>query len=46
MDEGTFHVIARKQVVEEVMDNREEIDLSTALVKTQHMKLVIYTKKM
>lgn len=33
MDEGTFHVIARKQVVEEVMDNREEIDLSTALVK-------------
>ncbi|MCS4486283.1 transcription termination factor NusA [Staphylococcus americanisciuri] len=33
LDSGTFHVIARKEVVEEVFDNREEIDLSTALVK-------------
>ncbi len=33
MDKGTFHVIARKEVVEESMDDREEIDLSTALVK-------------
>ena len=33
MDEGTFKVIARKEVVEEVFDDREEVDLSTALVK-------------
>ena len=34
MDEGTFKVIARKEVVEEVVfDDREEVDLSTALVK-------------
>ncbi|AVQ32881.1 transcription termination/antitermination protein NusA [Staphylococcus muscae] len=33
LDSGTFHVIARKEVVEEVFDDREEIDLSTALVK-------------
>ena len=32
MDEGSFRVIARKEVVEEVFDDREE-DLSTALVK-------------
>ena len=30
MDEGT---IARKEVVEEVFDDRDEVDLSTALVK-------------
>ena len=29
MDEGTFKVIARKEVVEEVFDDREEVDLST-----------------
>lgn len=46
MDRGTFKVIARKDVVEEVFDHRDEVDLSTALVKTLHMKLVIYTKKM
>ena len=46
MDQGTFKVIARKDVVEEVFDDRDEVDLSTALVKTLHMKLVIYTKKM
>ena len=46
MDEGTFKVIARKEVVEEVFDDRDEVDLSTALVKIQHMKLVISTKKM
>ena len=45
-DQGTFKVIARKDVVEEVFDDRDEVDLSTALVKTLHMKLVIYTKKM
>src|SRR5699024_5510325 len=33
MDDGTFNVIARKEVVEESFDNREEIDLSTALIK-------------
>ena len=33
MDSGTFRVISRKEVVEEVFDDREEIDLSTALVK-------------
>ena len=33
MDQGTFKVIARKDVVEEVFDDRDEIDLSTALVK-------------
>ena len=33
MDEGSFRVIARKEVVEEVFDDREEVDLSTALVK-------------
>ena len=38
MDEGTFKVIARKEVVEEVFDDREEVDLSTALVKTLLMK--------
>ena len=32
MDEGTFKVIARKEVVE-VFDDRDEVDLSTALVK-------------
>src|SRR5699024_5099990 len=31
--DGTFNVIARKEVVEESFDNREEIDLSTALIK-------------
>lgn len=46
MDQGTFKVIARKDVVEEVFDDRDEVDLSTALVKNLHMKLVIYTKKM
>ena len=38
MDEGTFKVIARKEVVEEVFDDREEVDLSTALVKILLMK--------
>lgn len=33
MDQGTFKVIARKDVVEEVFDDRDEVDLSTALVK-------------
>ncbi|WP_305086070.1 NusA N-terminal domain-containing protein, partial [Staphylococcus aureus] len=33
MDQGTFKVIARKDVVEEVFDDRVEVDLSTALVK-------------
>ncbi|MFP4923109.1 NusA N-terminal domain-containing protein, partial [Staphylococcus pseudintermedius] len=33
LDSGTFRVISRKEVVEEVFDHREEIDLSTALVK-------------
>lgn len=33
MDEGSFRVIARKEVVEEVFDDRDEVDLSTALVK-------------
>ena len=28
MDEGTFKVIARKEVVEEVFDDRDEVDLS------------------
>ena len=45
MDEGTFKVIARKEVVEEVFDDRDEVDLSTALVKIQHMKLVISTRR-
>ena len=27
MDEGTFKVIARKEVVEEVFDDRDEVDL-------------------
>jgi hypothetical protein len=31
MDQGTFKVIARKDVVEEVFDDRDEVDLSTAL---------------
>ena len=46
MDEGSFRVIARKEVVEEVFDDRDEVDLSTALVKIQLMKLVISMKKM
>ena len=46
MDQGTFKVIARKDVVEEVFDDRDEVDLSTALVKTQHTKLEIFMKKM
>lgn len=46
MDQGSFKVIARKEVVEESMDDREEISLDTALVKIQPMKLVIFTKKM
>ncbi|MBM6084020.1 transcription termination factor NusA [Staphylococcus epidermidis] len=33
MDEGSFRVIARKEVVEEVFDDRDEVNLSTALVK-------------
>lgn len=33
MDQGSFKVIARKEVVEESMDDREEISLDTALVK-------------
>lgn len=33
MDEGSFRVIARKEVVAEVFDDRDEVDLSTALVK-------------
>ena len=33
MDQGTFKVIARKDVVEEVFDDRDEVDLITALVK-------------
>ena len=33
LDEGTFKVIARKNVVEEVNDHRDEVELSTALVK-------------
>ncbi|ANZ33518.1 transcription termination factor NusA [Staphylococcus carnosus] len=33
MDEGTFHVIARKEVVDDVFDDREEVDISTALEK-------------
>ena len=33
MDEGTFKVVARKSVVEEVSDHRDQVDLSTALVK-------------
>ncbi|MCO4338198.1 transcription termination factor NusA [Staphylococcus agnetis] len=33
LDSGTFRVISRKEVVEEVFDDREEVDLSTALVK-------------
>ncbi|MBF2231943.1 transcription termination factor NusA [Staphylococcus epidermidis] len=33
MDEGSFRVIARKEVVEKVFDDRDEVDLSTALVK-------------
>ncbi|RIM40178.1 transcription termination/antitermination protein NusA, partial [Staphylococcus cohnii] len=35
MDQGSFKVIARKEVVEESMDDREEISLDTALVKNQ-----------
>ncbi len=27
MDQGTFKVIARKDVVEEVFDDRDEVDL-------------------
>ena len=38
MDEGSFRVIARKEVVEEVFDDRDEVDLSTALVKILPMK--------
>ena len=33
MDEGTFKVIARKEVVDDVFDDREEVDISTALEK-------------
>lgn len=33
MDKGTFHVIARKEVVDDVFDDREEVDISTALEK-------------
>ncbi|MBM0867725.1 transcription termination factor NusA [Staphylococcus auricularis] len=33
MDEGTFKVIARKNVVDEVFDDRDEVDISTALEK-------------
>lgn len=33
MDEGTFHVIARKEVVDDVFDDREEVDISIALEK-------------
>ena len=33
MDEGTFKVIARKNVVDEVLDDRDEVDISTALEK-------------
>ncbi|MBY7663852.1 transcription termination factor NusA [Staphylococcus agnetis] len=33
LDSGTFRVISRKEVVEEVFDDKEEVDLSTALVK-------------
>ncbi|WP_305101458.1 NusA N-terminal domain-containing protein, partial [Staphylococcus aureus] len=33
MDQGTFKVIVLKDVVEEVFDDIDEVDLSTALVK-------------
>ncbi|MEL0537731.1 transcription termination factor NusA [Staphylococcus debuckii] len=33
MDEGTFKVITRKEVVDDVFDDREEVDISTALEK-------------
>ncbi|MCU5746747.1 transcription termination factor NusA [Staphylococcus sp. SQ8-PEA] len=33
MDEGTFRVVARKNVVEEVSDHRDQVELSTALEK-------------
>ena len=46
MDEGTFKVVARKSVVEEVSDHRDEVDLSTALVKILHTKWAIFMKKM
>lgn len=46
MDQGTFKVIARKDVVEEVFDDRDEVDLSTALVKTLHMKIGDIYEKM
>ena len=46
MDEGTFKVIARKEVVEEVFDDRDEVDLNATWLKIRHMKLVISTKKM
>lgn len=39
MDEGTFKVIARKEVVEEVFDDRDEVDISTALVKNPAYEL-------
>ncbi len=47
MDQGTFKVIARKDVVEEVFDDRDEVDLSTALVKNPAYEIGdIYSKKM
>ena len=46
MDEGTFKVIARKEVVDDVFDDREEVDISTALEKIQLMKSAIFMKKM
>nr|WP_232331985.1 transcription termination factor NusA [Staphylococcus felis] len=33
LDSGSFRVISRKEVVEEVFDDRDEVDISTALVK-------------
>ena len=39
MDEGTFKVIARKEVVEEVFDDRDEVDISTASVSYTHLTL-------
>ena len=42
MDEGSFRVIARKEVVEEVFDDRDEVDLSTALVKNPACEGDIY----
>ena len=39
MDEGTFKVIARKEVVEEVFDDRDEVDLRQRLVKIQRYEV-------